>query len=120
MAKRAVRRRTKRINPSFNIPEGVDELAYDEDASDAANITEALEGEVEFPSDSDSAEPPMPRDPPITPIGSNDGRPPAPQVLGIVKQTVRTLPNGDERVDVVLHVENILGVDKYEFRISKA
>lgn len=111
MAKRPVRRGTKKLSPAFNIPEGVDELAYDEDSSDAANYAESVDGEVEFASDTSVVQ---------TQPTDTSGAPPSPQVLGIIKQTVRTLANGDERVDVVLDVEDIVGVDKYEFRISKA
>jgi len=88
----------------FNIPDGVDELVYDEDLSDDANFAE---GPQEFSEG-------------VIEDEVVDDRPPTPRIIGIVSQKIRTLNSGDERVDVVLEVEDIVGVDKYEFRVSKA
>lgn len=118
MSNRPIRRKVESIDPMFNIPDGVDELVHDEDASDNANYAE---GSQEF------AEGIIEEEIVILPVEESPqeeedptGKPPAPRVLGIIKQTLRTLKNGDERVDVVLEVEDIVGVDKYEFRVSKS
>lgn len=104
MSNRPIRRKIQTIDPMFNIPEGVDELIHDEDASDDANDAE---GSQEFSEG-------------VIEDEEVDDRPPTPKILGIVSQTIKTLKSGDERVDVVLDVEDIVGVDKYEFRVSKA
>jgi hypothetical protein len=119
MAKRSVRRTVRSIDPLFFIPDGVDELFYDEDASDSIHYAEGTQEEDGIIFESEGAvvvEPPT-TDEPLP--GNTTGRPPAPQILGIVRQITRILSNGDERVDVVLKVEDIPGADKYEFRISK-
>lgn len=106
MSNRPVRRKIENIDPMFSIPEGVDELVYDEELSDYNNYAEGTSEESEIIFEDEPAE-------------DISGNPPAPRVLGIVSQTMKKLKSGDERVDVVLSVEDIDGVDKYEFRVSK-
>lgn len=107
MSNRPIRRKVESIDPMFNIPEGVDELVYDEDRSDDLNYDAGTEEFAEGIIEDEI-------------VDENDGLPPTPTILGILSQTLRTLKSGDERVDVVLTVEDIVGVDKYEFRVSKA
>lgn len=110
MSNRPIRRKVESIDPMFNIPDGVDELVHDEDASDNANYAEGSqefsEGIIEDELVGEE-------------IIEEDGIP-APVILSVFSQVLRTLKSGDERVDVVLKVEDIVGVDKYEFRVSKA
>lgn len=118
MSKRPIRRDVETINPMFHIPEGVDELVYDDESLENSQYAEGTSEESEIVIEEEVVivlpETNTPEE------EDTSGRPPAPRIIGIVKQTLRTLKSGDERVDVVLEVEDIAGVDKYEFRVSKA
>jgi hypothetical protein len=94
----------------FNIPDGVDEFVYDEDRSARMQDIDVDSGaqEVIIPEDDNAG----------TESPDTSGRPPAPKILGIIKQKMQTLSNGQEVVDVVFRVENIDGAE-YRFRISK-
>jgi hypothetical protein len=96
MARVPAKRAQTKINPMFHIPEGVDELIYqDFDPSDI------------YYYDTDT--------------GENDfvGGIPTPHILGVIEQTVRTLPSGTQVVDIVLEVEDIPGIEEFEVRVAK-
>jgi hypothetical protein len=44
---------------------------------------------------------------------------PTPHILGVIEQTVRTLPSGTQVVDIVLEVEDIPGIEEFEVRVAK-
>lgn len=101
MAKRAVKTGRRVINPMFAIPDGVDELYYDEnilaDETDEDNFAEE--------SDADAG------------IDYSD-QPDTPQVLQVVEQIVRMDASGNEVVDLIVEVEDV-GVEDYEFHVTK-
>lgn len=43
-----------------------------------------------------------------------------PSYINIISQTVNTMPDGTQLVDVVIDIEDIPGADKYEVKIVKA
>lgn len=118
MTQRAIKREPTALDPMFFIPEGVDELVYDEDLSYQAN-TSASEGDV----DDDLAEVEFNDD--NVDYGSPDDvdytdAPETPQIIGIIPpQVLRTGDSGAEVVDVILEVEDVDGVTNYELRVTK-
>lgn len=106
MGKRAVRTSRRAIDPMFFIPDGVDELVYEE-------LERSLTGqEDEF---GDNVE----IDDIIIIDDDNDDDvsdlPDTPTIVGIVSQTIRTAATGNQVVDVVIEVEDIDGLE-YEIR----
>lgn len=111
MARRAVREQKDPINPVFFIPDGVDDLAYTDDA--AINVVPDDIDENEFDVDID-----------IDTSDSSDSDDPGdtletPQILDVFSQTVRMAPTGSEVVDVVFDVTEVMGVSNYEIRVVK-
>lgn len=98
MAKNPVKRAQTVILPPFHIPEGVDELVY-------ADVYQEGAGEYEVLDDISDKE--------------DDGRPDAPDTFTIVKQTVSKTKDGHQVVDVVAEVEDVKGVIRYEYRLTK-
>lgn len=110
MTKRPIKRSNSPIDPMFFIPEGVDELVYDEDLSYRANNTvsdELVEEEagidVGIGDSGDSAD--------INQLET-------PQIVSVVSQTIRADDTGREVVDVILEVTPSAGALSYEFLVT--
>jgi hypothetical protein len=111
MSKRSVRRTETILDPAFFIPEGVDELVYDDNDEFSSEEEELLLDDTDV------------LDPDII-IGDettdDSAAVPVPEDITIVSQKLGTGPGGQQVVDVVVNVKNIAGVEKFEFRITKA
>lgn len=107
MAQSAAKREESVIDPMFYIPEGVDELVYDEQ-DEFDNTTEQDEFVV-----TDA----------YIDYGSDDAdysdTPDVPDILGVVSQTLRRSPSGNHVVDLVIDVEDVDSISKYEVRLTK-
>lgn len=94
MARRAVTQRAQEISHNFYIPEGLeDSFSYSENDGDDDDLD--------------------------VPGGFGNEGVAIPDSLVVISQTLRTLKNGQEVVDVVFEVENIPGATKYELRVTK-
>lgn len=106
MASRAVKRTQTVLSPMFDIPEGTDEFSYDDqelfvedEIIEETTVDDGYVGGDDF--------------------GDYDDRPGFPDIIGIVSQTIRTTPAGNQVVDVVLEVDDITALSKYEIRVTK-
>lgn len=101
-----IRRETDDISPMFYVPDGVDELFYSDEQSvvDTEEDNEPVEISDTFVSEDD--------------INHYDG-PETPDIIGLTSQTVRTSNTGNQVIDVVIEVEDIPGIENYEFRVTK-
>jgi hypothetical protein len=45
--------------------------------------------------------------------------PDVPDEFEVISQTIRTMPNGSQVIDLVVEVEDVIGVDTYDFRVVK-
>lgn len=128
------------ISPMFSIPEGLEDLVYDEDPT---------ESELWFDVDEDDSDPThkkkkkkkkkkhkkkkkkgkkknknkkkkkhKKKSPKKDPDKGKAGTR-TPQTLKIVKQTLRTKQDGSQVIDIVVEVEKVKAADKYEFRMTK-
>ena len=84
----------------FHIPEGVDELEYDDNNFEYSS--EDFEDSGDGTDDTDYAD-----------------RLDTPQILGIINQFIKEDDSGKEVVDVVFNVEEITGATDYHFRVTK-
>jgi hypothetical protein len=116
MVQRAVRREESVIDPMFYIPEGVDELSYNDEDTNIDVDSSDEEGYVlEFSYDEADA------------AYDYDGEdidyseaPETPQILGVIPpQVIRMSASGSEVVDVILDIDGAVGVSKYEVRVTK-
>jgi len=111
MARRAVREQNEPINPVFFIPDGVDDLAYTNDAPITVTPDDIDENEFEVDIDIDNSDPSESDDP-------GDSLE-TPQVLDVFSQTIRMASAGNEVVDVVFDITEVMGVSNYEIRVVK-
>lgn len=108
MAEKAIKRDEIALDPMFFIPDGMDEYVYidTEDLfldEDGQVEEEYLDDSFLVDDDTDYSE-----------------RPGVPKILGIVPpQVFRTTLAGNQVVDIVIEVEDIPGISKYEFRVTK-
>jgi hypothetical protein len=103
MARRSVKRNITQIDPTFLIPDGVDEFAYKElvfteDFSEDEILEDVFLEEGDTVVDEDE-------------VGLE-----APDEVIIVSQKVITSPGGMQTIEVTLEVEDIMGADTYEVR----
>ena len=107
-----VQRNVTPIDPMFPIPEGVDELVYGTNSG----IDPARQGTGPVDSYTGSIV-----DPNYFPQQEGIGQVvvPTPEIIGIVSQQVRRAPSGDNVIDVVIEVSEVVGTTKYEFRVTK-
>lgn len=93
------------VDPLFPIPEGLRDFTYEDrefpfdpdiDKNDTEDSGLGEEGEGE----------------------EEDVIPQIPKTFKIVKQTIRTLKDGSQVVDLTVEVEAVKGADKYEFRLT--
>lgn len=106
MAEKAIKRDEIALDPMFFIPDGMDEYVY----VDTEDIFLDEDGQGISPDDSFLVD------------DDNDysDRPGVPKILGIVPpQVFRTTRAGNQVVDIVIEVEDIPGISKYEFRVTK-
>lgn len=101
MADIPVKRTKTEIDPTFFIPEGVDEIMYAEEDNigEVFNEDYFLEGEI---------------------VTEDSGRLPAPDTFKIISQDVYRKKGEGRFVDIVAEVETIRGAVKYEIRVTKA
>lgn len=105
------------LDPMFYLPEGMDPRDWDyapnNGETDGDDILVDGDGDdlVAVGSDVEIVDE---RD-----VGPEDAGPPAPDTLTIVGQSLRRAPDGSIVVDVVVDVEDIAGINKYEFRVTK-
>lgn len=112
MATTPVQRQVTPIDPMFPIPEGTDELVYG--TNSGIDPSRQQTGPVDSYTGS-------PIDPNYIPQPDTDGQVfvPTPDIIGIVSQQVRRAPSGENVIDVVLEVSDVVGATKYEFRVTK-
>lgn len=110
MASTPVQRKVTPIDPMFPIPAGTDELVY---ATTSALDSMRLDGPV----DSYTGNPIDPNQSQLPVMGQIDV--PTPSIIGVVSQQVRRAPSGENVIDVVLEVSEVVGAIKYEFRVTK-
>lgn len=96
MATDSVKRDEIVLDPMFYIPEGTDEFIYEE--QDYFDESESFGDDVAV---------------------NVDASPDTPTILGVISQTIRVTQSGAEVVDVVLDVEPVEGISKYDFRVTK-
>lgn len=109
MAENAAKRTQTAIDPMFFIPEGVDELVYDDternlDVEIVEEESEEIYDDVFLVDDTET---------------SNTEAPETPDILSVIEQTLRKTASGNQVVDVVVEVDDIPGISKYEFRVTK-
>ena len=112
MASTPVQRKVTPIDPMFPIPEGTDELVY----GTSSEIDALRQGNG--PVDSYTG---TPIDPSQTTPGQVIGQVdvPVPDIVGVVSQQVRRAPSGENVIDVVVEVSEVVGAIRYEFRVTK-
>lgn len=147
----AVARRTPRpgvrvISPVFDIPEGLEDLVYDEDADDLSSdddLEDYVEADDKDPKkkkkrkkkkkkrkkrkkkgkgkkkDKDKGK--KGKEKKDKDGGRKGGKRDlnTPGSLEIVKQVIRTKADGSQVVDITVDVDKISRADKYEFRVTK-
>lgn len=109
MASKPVIRSKTELDPMFFIPEGVEELVY----NDEFETTEPSEEEVEVSYSDYSDEYDVEDD------NNYYEGPATPEIIGVVSQTIRRLPSGQQVVDVVIEVSDVAGAENYEVRVTK-
>lgn len=97
-----VKRVTTEVDPTFFIPDGVDEIIYTEEDNigEVFNEDFSLDGEGET-------------------VTEDSGRLPAPDTFKIISQDTHKIKGGQKVVDIVAQVETIRGAVKYEIRVTK-
>lgn len=117
MANKSTKRDITILNPMFPIPDGTDEFEYDEDAEIIVALDEQTleEGYDSILLDDPDAfsEPGVDDDIDYSDILE------APEIYGVIEQIVRIGPDGSQRIDVVLDVQDITGAVNYEKRVAK-
>lgn len=112
MATTPVQRKVTPVDPMFAIPAGSDELVYGTNSGiEAIGSTGPVDSYTGQPVDLSNVSIPIGGTPAATV--------PTPDIIGIVSQQVRRSPSGDNVIDVVLEVSDVLGATKYEFRVTK-
>lgn len=109
MTENAVKRTQTPVDPMFFIPDGVDELVYDDaerelDVEIVEEESEEIYDDVFLVDDTET---------------SNTEAPETPDILSVVEQVLRKTSAGNQVVDVVVEVDDIPGISKYEFRVTK-
>lgn len=110
MASKSAQTSITELDPMFFIPEGAHELVYDDEEMDFSNETSEEETEsVEYFEDGDWDS--------TTEDIDFDTQVPTPAILGVLSQTIRRLPNGQQVVDVVVEVEDV--APNYDIKVTK-
>ena len=102
MANKSLKIEVNKVDPMFNIPDGITELEYNEDTPSELVLTQDSDGNFVYAPNN-----PTPQYGVATP-----------NIIGIVGQTKRTTKSGSQVVDVVIEVDDIPGAS-YEIRINK-
>ena len=105
----------REVDPNFSIPEGLRTFEYKElgdeldtlDTGDGSD-TYAEVDEVLYEADDDSD----------ASGDTDDETPPVPEIYGIISQEITTAPDGSQVVNVVLEVEDIDAMSKYDIRFT--
>lgn len=105
MAEKSVSSQPTVIDPMFFIPDGVEDFVYSENERNLESVPEEETGDDSFVTDEGG-------------VNYFDG-PDTPDILGVVSQTLRTTNTGAQVVDVVIEVEDIPGLSKYDYRVTK-
>lgn len=105
MAEKSVNNTQTALDPMFFIPDGVEEFVYDEKERNLETVPEEETGDDSFIISEETT-------------NYFDG-PDTPDILGVVSQTIRTTATGNQVVDLVLEVEELPGLSKYDFRVTK-
>lgn len=110
MAQSAAKREESVVDPMFYIPEGVDELVYSESSGDESEFDNTVETEfvVEDAYIDDGSD-----------YADYSDTPAVPEIYGVLSQTLRTTASGQQVVDLVLDVEDVDSIVKYEVRVTK-
>lgn len=103
MANKSLKIEVDKIDPMFNIPDGITELEYDEETPSDLVLTQDSDGNFVY----------APTNPPTTQYGLV-----APNIIGVVSQIIRTTKSGAQVVDVVIEVDDIPGA-RYELKVNK-
>lgn len=108
MTRRSVSPDRVKVDPLFYIPSGAeDNFVYTRENTDEDYLTDYIEEEItdiEFEDVSGEEE--------SEELAS-------PEVLGIISQTVRTGPGGQQVVDVVFEIDDVDGATNYEIQVTK-
>lgn len=90
----------------FHIPDGVEELYYDESQTTDEPFVEEVVDDADITDQTDDID--------------YSEQPETPQILGILPpQVIRMDASGNEVVDIVLEVDDVFDATKYEFRVTK-
>jgi hypothetical protein len=98
------------IDPNFPLPEGLIDVAYMPlpDLSDEDLIeVEEIDLEQDFADDF------------VETLDEPDDAPDVPESFTVVDQIVRFAPDGSQVVDVIIEVEDVEGITKYDVRKTK-
>jgi hypothetical protein len=99
------------VAPQFAIPEGLVDLEYDPNAPD---------DDLLFDVDEDDDDDPVKKKKKKKGQDDDDKGPRrGVEGLHVVKQILRTKPDGSQTVDVTVELDKVRGTDKYEFRITR-
>lgn len=105
MAQRAVKRSQSVVDPMFYIPEGTDEFVYSDEAVSVGDSLEETVIDDTFVGEDDYAD--------------YSDTPGVPDIMGVVSQTIRTTAAGNQVVDLVIEVDAMEALSKYEVRVTK-
>lgn len=141
--KRTIRSSNITINPMFYIPEGVEDLEYeetfvdddeldlsDDESEDGDGGTSTPAPKPKTPSKKKKKQSPkapkkVPKKKPTKPKKKGGKFEPGskekigtPKTLTIVSQKIMTKPDGSQVVDIIVDVDKIMKADTYEFRVT--
>lgn len=104
---RPIQRVPRYIDPNFPIPAGLVDAMYEplDDVSDEEQLGDELEDEDEFEF--------------IDTLDEPDDAPGVPEQFTVISQTARFAPDGSRVVDIIVEVEDIIGITKYDVRKTK-
>lgn len=109
MTERSVKNTVIEVNPMFFVPEGADDIVVNPssrfaDTTEGDFDAEELYGSSEMSDEYDSA------------LGD---APETPDIIRVVSQEVRTNKSGNQVIDLIIEVEDVLGAVKYDYRVTK-
>lgn len=130
VARKTIRNTPRIVDFIFEIPEGLQDVAYDDEFNDADDEDLNDDG-----SDEEDEAPPTEKPKKKNNKKKNkkkkkkkkdkkdnkdkDDHTDFPRSLRVVKQVIRTKKDGSQVVDLTVDVQRIGGADKYEFKITK-
>jgi hypothetical protein len=104
--RRSVKRDKRIIDPIHHLPDGVDELEFDRGGINIDEDSQViLFDDIEVDVDPG--------------VGGGPEQLATPRIIGIISQTIKTQPNGQQTVQVVLDVSNVPGAANYEFKVAR-